>query len=90
MLPSKVLCTQKPPIYFQHSGHSMTIVGCETTIDGSKNLLVYDPFFTPSAPVKKLSGRRSLKRGIDCELLLRAYRRGMSYLQKYKEFEVIV
>ncbi|KAG0127020.1 peptidase family C78-domain-containing protein [Tuber indicum] len=85
----KVYQTQKPPIYFQHSGHSMTIVGCETNRDGSKNLLVFDPFFTPSAPMKNLIGARSLSHRMDPELLLRAYRRRMNYLQKYKEFEVI-
>jgi hypothetical protein len=68
----------------------MTIVGCETNIDGSKNLLVFDPFFTPSDPMKKLAGSRTLKSKIDCGLLLRAYRRKMDYLQKYKEFELIV
>ncbi|PUU80070.1 peptidase family C78-domain-containing protein [Tuber borchii] len=64
-------------------------VGCETNRDGSKNLLVFDPFFTPPAPMKDPIGARSLSRRMDPELLLRACRRRMNYLQKYKEFEVI-
>lgn len=89
-LNPKVARTNKPPIYFQHSGHSMTIVGIERTLDGMRNLLVFDPFFTPSAPMKNLIGLRPAKGRLDSEMLLRAYRRKMNYLQKYKEFELIM
>ncbi|KAJ3304912.1 hypothetical protein HDU76_005101, partial [Blyttiomyces sp. JEL0837] len=34
--------TSKPPLYFQHSGHSRTIVGLEVTND-QRNLIVFDP-----------------------------------------------
>lgn len=88
-LNPRVSRTQKPPIYFQHSGHSMTIVGIERTLDGVRNLLVFDPFFTPSAPMKNLIGVTPRGR-FDSGMLLRAYRRRMNYLQKYKEFELIV
>lgn len=85
----KVSRTHKPPMYFQHSGHSMTIVGIEKTLDGMRSLLVFDPFFTPSLPMRDLIEMRPLKGRLDSEMLLRAYRRGMRYLQKYKEFELI-
>jgi hypothetical protein len=32
-----------PPLYFQHDGHSRTIVGYEKTIQGKMNLLIFDP-----------------------------------------------
>lgn len=89
-LSPKVSRTPKPPIYFQHSGHSMTIVGIERTLDGMRNLLVFDPFFTPSTPMKNLIGTRQVKGRLDSGMLLRAYRRKMNYLQKYKEFELIM
>lgn len=39
---TKVVCTGKPPLYFQHDGHSRTIVGIEETPKGF-SLLVLDP-----------------------------------------------
>lgn len=89
-IKNKVVRTCKPPMYFQHSGHSMTIVGIEKTLDGMRNLLVFDPFFTPSAPMKNLIGMRQLKGRLDSQMLLKAHRRGINYLQKYKEFELIM
>lgn len=31
------------PLYLQHNGHSRTIIGIEKLVNGSRNLLVYDP-----------------------------------------------
>lgn len=39
---TRVVCTGKPPLYFQHEGHSRTIVGIEKTPKGF-SLLVLDP-----------------------------------------------
>ncbi|KAK5105885.1 hypothetical protein LTR62_001944 [Meristemomyces frigidus] len=47
----------RPPLYFQRLGHSMTIVGLERRVDGSRSLLVFDPSFDT------LAGMRSLLRG---------------------------
>lgn len=88
--PPKITYTLKPPLYFQHSGHSMTIIGCSRHTDGTATLLVFDPFFTPATPMKRHAGFRSLAgRRLDPPTLLKAYRRGMDYLRKYKEFELI-
>ncbi|KND04835.1 hypothetical protein, variant 2 [Spizellomyces punctatus DAOM BR117] len=38
-----ITSSEKPPLYFQHQGHSRTIVGIETLRSGVRNLLVYDP-----------------------------------------------
>lgn len=85
----KIVRTIKPPIYLQHSGHSMTIVGLEKWRDGSNSLLVFDPFFSPTDAMKNLAGRK-ISSKIRPDVFLKVYRRKMSYLAKYKEFEVIL
>lgn len=83
----KVRCTDLPPIYFQHPGHSMTIVGFERKANGSRNLICFDPMFHDNYNVTKLIGERF--RHYDPEDLLRAYRRGTKYLRRYNEFEIL-
>jgi len=51
----KVRCTQMPPIYFQHRGHSMTIVGLERRTSGVLELLVFDPMFRAPAAMTQLA-----------------------------------
>jgi len=85
----KIVHTVKPPIYLQHSGHSMTIVGLEKWRDGSSSLLVFDPFFSPTKAMKELAGRR-ISSKVRPDVYLKVYRRKMSYLAKYREFEVIL
>ena len=86
----KVVITNKPPIYFQHRGHSMTIVGVEQRLDGIVNLVVFDPMFNPSPALKKLAlaGTASF-RCPEPEKLMKAHRRGEKYLEKYKDFELL-
>jgi len=50
----KVHHTQLPPIYLQAPGHSVTVVGLEISIDGTCNLLVFDPSYGPGKDVSKL------------------------------------
>jgi hypothetical protein len=66
----------------------MTIVGFERKVDGSKNILVFDPMFHDSSHVTQLIDLRNfiLKQPED---VLRAYRRGAKYLKKYSEFELL-
>ncbi|KAJ5364679.1 uncharacterized protein N7496_010392 [Penicillium cataractarum] len=83
----KVFQTDLPPIYFQHQGHSMTIVGFEIRDDSTANLLVFDPMFKTSPAMQRLIGTSA-----KCDnpvRLLKAYRRGTKYLQKYKLFELL-
>ncbi|KAK0100983.1 hypothetical protein ONS95_013028 [Cadophora gregata] len=83
----KIRCTFLPPIYFQHPGHSMTIVGFERKRDGSKNLIVFDPMFHDAQNITKLIGTSfRAKNPADH---MRAYRRGIKYLKKYNEFEIL-
>lgn len=85
----RIYMTNKAPLYFQHNGHSMTIVGIEVRASGSMNLVVFDPMFNPSPAVKKLVGSANF-RIEKPESLLRAHRRGVSYLSKYDEFELLM
>jgi hypothetical protein len=84
----KVVMTDKPPVYFQHQGHSMTIVGLEVKHSGAVNLVVFDPMFNPSPAIKRLVGSNSF-RTPDPERLLKAHRRGESYLGRYRAFEIL-
>lgn len=38
-----VITTEKPPVYLQYQGHSLTLIGVELTGKNEKNLLVFDP-----------------------------------------------
>ncbi|KAJ5765574.1 hypothetical protein N7520_005133 [Penicillium odoratum] len=83
----RVYKTDLPPIYFQHHGHSMTIIGFEIRDNGSANLLVFDPMFKTSPAMLRLIGTSAQSKNPG--RLLKAYRRGASYLQKYKMFELL-
>ncbi|KAJ5728002.1 hypothetical protein N7493_004332 [Penicillium malachiteum] len=83
----RVFVTDLPPIYFQHQGHSMTIIGFEIRDDGRANLLVFDPMFKTSPAMQRLIGTSA--RSNNPGRLLKAYRRGATYLQKYKIFELL-
>jgi hypothetical protein len=39
----QIFSTTMAPIYFQFDGHSITIIGIQTTVDGERDLLVFDP-----------------------------------------------
>lgn len=83
----KVYQTDLPPIYFQHPGHSLTIIGLEIRRTGSMNLLVLDPMFKTSPGIARLIGHR-FEAPVP-EKLLKAYRRGDAYLGKYNSFELL-
>lgn len=95
----KIVKTDLPPIYFQHPGHSLTIIGYEQRTDGSHNLLVFDPMFKPSPAIMRIidgglsrlqrSGGSSSLTSRRPEDMLRAYRRGPVYLRRYSAFETL-
>lgn len=68
-------------------GHSLTIVGFEKRRNGTRNLLVFDPMFKPSPGIQRLIGTNFKAAGP--ERLLKAYRRGETYLGRYKNFELL-
>jgi hypothetical protein len=64
-----------PPIYFQHEGHSRTIVGYEKLFTGKINLIIFDPLTNGKALLKTLEDyangnvfangwKRQVKRGL--------------------------
>lgn len=65
----------------------MTIIGLERMRDGSSNILVFDPMFGDRSSITKLIGQQVKEKSN--EDLLKGYRRGHKYLQKYKEFELL-
>jgi hypothetical protein len=85
----KVVSTDLPPLYFQHQGHSMTVVGLEVDTRGIMTLIVFDPMFNPSKPIKRLAEGGPFKSIKDPQPLMKAYRRDKAYLKKYKEFEIL-
>ncbi|UNI19192.1 hypothetical protein JDV02_005395 [Purpureocillium takamizusanense] len=85
----KVQTTSLPPVYLQHQGHSLTVVGIEERKDGRLNLLVFDPSCRDSAVLKRHVGRRVCKDMAGAGDLAEPYRRGAKYLIKQKEFEIL-
>jgi hypothetical protein len=79
--------TNLPPLYFQHAGHSLTIVGFEKLKNGPKQLIVFDPSFHDSSYIVRLVGKTFTHPMPD--LALKPYRRGSRYLKAYKEFELL-
>jgi hypothetical protein len=69
------------------TGHSLTIVGFEIRDNGSANLLVFDPMFKPPRAIDRLKGTRTVPP--DPSRILKGYRRGSAYFQKYKLFEIL-
>ncbi|KAI1827547.1 peptidase family C78-domain-containing protein [Xylaria intraflava] len=92
----KVRRTDLPPIYYQHRGHSLTIVGLERRVSGSLKLLVFDPMFHDPRGITRLVGstkedhhRTRAPLPWNHDSLLNLYRRGNKYLRKYYEFELL-
>ena len=75
-------------VIFSHVvGHSLTIVGLEERKNGSLGLLVLDPMFKPSPAILSLIGIQF--NSTAPEKLLKAYRRGKSYLSEHPNFEIL-
>ncbi|CAK7267923.1 hypothetical protein SEPCBS119000_002794 [Sporothrix epigloea] len=81
----KVRVTSLPPIYWQHPGHSLTIVGIEKTKAGGTNLLVFDPVSRDASVVARLVGQKHAL----SDQLLRPYRRDSRYLSRFHAFEIL-
>ncbi|KAH7209776.1 peptidase family C78-domain-containing protein [Fusarium oxysporum] len=81
--------TELPPIYLQHPGHSLTIVGFERQMDGQANLLVFDPSFRDSTKIRNLIGRTVRQKPSSIDSFLQPYRRGSHYFRKYNQYEVL-
>jgi zinc finger-containing ubiquitin peptidase 1 len=86
----KVVMTNKPPLFFQHQGHSMTVVGVELDMNGRTNLVVFDPTYNPAPQLKSLALRnKTAFFSPHPARLLRAHRRDETYLGRHKAFEIV-
>ncbi|CAG7558660.1 unnamed protein product [Fusarium equiseti] len=85
----RIHCTNLPPIYLQHPGHSLTIVGFEKQMDGHTNLLVFDPSFRDSTKIRDLVGKSFRLKGSSIDGLLKPYRRGSHYFRRHNQYEVL-
>ncbi|KAI0167057.1 DUF1671-domain-containing protein [Hypoxylon sp. FL1284] len=83
----KVRTTQLPPLYFQHRGHSMTIVGIEKRAKRGRALLVFDPTYSDPSGIRRHIGRQHVHSNPNRKLDV--YRRGSHYLGSYREFEIL-
>lgn len=83
----KVRETRLPPIYLQHHGHSITIIGIQRTVDDQLHLLVFDPVFGDTHAITRNIGRDFKPRFPDT--MLKPYRRGHNYLGRFESFELL-
>ncbi|KAK4229871.1 peptidase family C78-domain-containing protein [Podospora fimiseda] len=86
-----VQVTDLAPLYFQHRGHSLTIIGFEKLYNGNRQLIVFDPYFHDASSITKLVGKNKNlpPHHPSPDSALRIYRRGTKYLRPYREFEVV-
>ena len=86
----KIVMTDKPPLFFQHQGHSITVVGVELDLEGHTNLVVFDPTFNVAPPLRKLAlSNKTSFSSPDPAKLLKAHRRDERYLGRHRAFEIV-
>ena len=78
----------RPPLYFQHSGHSRTIVGVEHLKSGKINLLLFDPSKSPSSKVKEYAQGKIGKKNLSGEVL-KPFRVAADDIAKKKEYQIL-
>ncbi|WZH45168.1 Zinc finger with UFM1-specific peptidase domain-containing protein [Fusarium acuminatum] len=88
-IEDRIHLTGLPPIYLQHPGHSLTIVGFEKQMDGHANLLVFDPSFRDSSKIRSFIGKEVRHKTSSIDSLLQPYRRGSHYFRKHNQYEVL-
>jgi zinc finger-containing ubiquitin peptidase 1 len=78
----------RPPLYFQHSGHSRTIVGIEHLKSGKINFILFDPSKSPSSKIKDLAKGVVGKKNLSADIL-KPYRVSLEELAKKKEYQIL-
>lgn len=88
--PSAPSCriSDRPPLYFQHSGHSRTIVGIEHLKSKKINLLLFDPSRKPSSAVKDYAGGKISKKDVS-DGILKPFRISLDEIAKKKEYQIL-
>ena len=80
--------SERPPLYFQHAGHSRTIVGLEHLKSGKINLLLFDPSKSPSSKVREYAQGKIGKKNLSSEVL-KPFRVAMDDIAKKKEYQIL-
>jgi len=80
--------SDRPPLYFQHAGHSRTIVGIEHLKSDKINLLLFDPSKSPSSKVKDYSQGKVGKKNLSADVL-RPFRVAIDDIVKKKEYQIL-
>ena len=85
-LPSCRL-SDRPPLYFQHYGHSRTIVGIEYLKSGKINFLIFDPDRKPSSIIKDFASGNIKKDS--CENALKSFRVSLDGIARRKKYQIL-
>jgi hypothetical protein len=81
--------SDRPPLYFQHAGHSRTIVGIERLKSGNINLILFDPSRSPSSTVKDYArGQVKQKKNLSNNVL-KPFRVSMNDISKKQEYQIL-
>lgn len=83
----EVVCTDRPPIYLQCPGHSMTIVGIAIDIHGDQSLLVFDPAIAPPKQILDLS-TSEVELGT-CRKIVKCFRKSKRQMRNFTRFETL-
>jgi Peptidase family C78 len=76
--------TTRAPLYFQHAGHSRTIVGIEHLNNNKINFLVYDPSKRPSKAIKEFTADHGKS-----DSVLKPFRVSIDDIAKKKEYQIL-
>ena len=80
--------SDRPPLYFQHAGHSRTIVGIEYLKSGQINLLLFDPSKSPSSKVREYAQGKLGKKNMSGEVL-KHFRVALDDIAKKKQYQIL-
>jgi Peptidase family C78 len=80
------LLTDRPPLFFQHAGHSRTIIGIEHLTSGETNFLVFDPSKCPSGKAKRFIQSDGWRKAAD---VLSAYRVPVRELARRNLYQIL-
>ncbi len=65
----------------------MTVVGFEVRDQGNADILVFDPNIQTPSVIKHATAAKIKKPDPTC--ILKGYRKGINYLRKYQDFELL-
>jgi zinc finger-containing ubiquitin peptidase 1 len=74
-----------PPLFLQGPYHSLTIIGIEILGHSKRQLLVFDPGWSPPSALRNSHNPSKLT----ARIILWRYRRGKGYLKRYSNYELL-